>query len=115
QDPDIIFAGFDLRDSDLKQGDGWFFLIQEQPTEPRFGFDQALGRTPVPLTKWRDATWLQTGVAEGGYLVLGNANNRVKVTIDGLTFGRDSAHMAAITLQQPMRVAVHSKFLANLI
>jgi hypothetical protein len=77
-DPDIIFAGFDLRDDDLKQGDGWFFLIQEQPTEPRFAFDQKQPTEPR--------------FAES----------------------QDSAHIASITLQRPTRVAVHSKFLADL-
>src|SRR5690606_20154350 len=39
-DPDVIFAGFDLRDTEIEQGGGWFFLVQEQPTEPRFGLDE---------------------------------------------------------------------------
>jgi hypothetical protein len=36
---DIAFAGFDLTDADLRRSDGWFFVLQEQPTEARFGFD----------------------------------------------------------------------------
>jgi hypothetical protein len=109
-DPDIIFAGFKLSDEDLLQNGGWFFLIQEQETEPRFGLDvptQPLGA----LTEWPDATWAHAGVDEGGYLNLQNADSRIKRTIDGLTFGANAAHMASITLQQPMRVAVHARFL----
>ena len=58
---DIVFVGFDLTDADLTAGDGWFFVLQEQPTEPRFGFDEldgpgarcrrlAPGRTPPGST-----------------------------------------------------------------
>jgi hypothetical protein len=32
--------------------------------------------------------------------------------IGGVEFGKNSAHMAHITLQQPMRVAIHGKHLA---
>lgn len=112
-DPDVIFAGFKLRDVDLTQGGGWFFIIQEQPTEPRFGFDVPSGQAPGALTTWRDASWAHTGVPEGGHLVLAGADARVRRTLQGLTFGKTSAHMASITLQQPMRVAVHARFLVE--
>jgi hypothetical protein len=37
--PDVTFFGFDL-DADVATGNpGWYFVIQQQPTEPRFGFD----------------------------------------------------------------------------
>ena len=47
--PDVTFFGFDL-DPTLAAGDpGWYFVIQQQPTEPRFGFESrstsALRRT----------------------------------------------------------------------
>ena len=29
---DIVFVGFDLTDADLLAGDGWFFVLQQQPT-----------------------------------------------------------------------------------
>ncbi len=44
-DPDINFMGFDLDASeargsrDPEEDPGWFFVIQQQPTEPRFGAD----------------------------------------------------------------------------
>lgn len=112
-DPDIIFAGFDLLDEDINREGGWFFLVQEQPTEPRFGFDQPDDSlAPLNLSKWPDANWSHTGVVEGGYLNLGGnpLNNR---KLNGLTFGRNSAHIASICLQQPMRVAVHGRYLVT--
>lgn len=110
-DPDIIFAGFDLTDQEIPRDGGWFFLVQEQPTEPRFGFDEPDG-APGPLTGWAGASWAHTGVAAGGYLRLQGSplNGR---SFGGLTLGSNAAHHAAITLQQPMRVAVHGRHLVR--
>ena len=60
-DPDVSFFGFDLADDDLRQGDGWFFALQEQITEPRFGLDES--RPAGGLTAWRQAAWPDTGIA----------------------------------------------------
>ena len=52
--PDVTFFGFDL-DPALATGDpGWYFVIQQQPTEPRFGFDVEMdfgAATHVPLAR----------------------------------------------------------------
>ena len=110
-DPDIIFAGFDLVDSDLDNAGGWFFIVQEQPTEPRFGFDQPDGAAGT-LSGWAGASWAHAGVAEGAHLRL-QGNPLSGRTFTGLTFGSNAAHMAAIMLQQPMRVAVHGRYLVQ--
>jgi hypothetical protein len=34
--PDISFFGFDLTETKAKMSPGWFFVLQEPPTEPRF-------------------------------------------------------------------------------
>ena len=49
-DPDVAFFGFDLTDDELRLGDGWFFALQEQITEPRFGLDESrpAGATAAP-------------------------------------------------------------------
>jgi hypothetical protein len=65
-DPDVSFVGFDLHDEDLKVepgNPGWFFILQEQPTEPRFGFDQPPAGQPGSGATWDDA-----GVPPGGHL-----------------------------------------------
>ena len=63
---DITFVGFDLGAAELLSGDGWFFVIQEQATEARFGFDELDGPGPPPaLTSWSAATWEHTGTAPG--------------------------------------------------
>jgi hypothetical protein len=109
--PDIAFAGFDLRDDEILQNGGWFFVLQEQPTEPRFGLDVGLpDQTGQPQT-WNDATWVQTGVGEGQHLKLSEAGTLTNLLINSLKFGENSAHMASITLQKPMRIAVHARHL----
>src|SRR5262249_12965964 len=56
--PDVTFLGFDLKREDAIGSPGWFFVIQQQPTEPRFGLDAADFSKPVPpLTTWNDLSW----------------------------------------------------------
>jgi hypothetical protein len=113
-DPDIVYVGFDLTDADLKTGDGWFFVLQEQPTEPRFGFDQppATGSPPT-ITDWSDASWAHTGTSVGAYLHI-DGNPLTNAQHNGATFVANAAHLAAITMQRPMRVAFNAKELVNL-
>ena len=46
--PDVTFLGFDLKRDDAIAEPGWFFVIQQQPTEPRFGLDEADFEKPLP-------------------------------------------------------------------
>lgn len=69
---------------------GWFFIIQEQPTEPRFGFDTDVDfgtRTHVTLTP----------APPSGHTLP-----------PGAIWGKNSAHMALSTRQQPVRIAIHA-------
>jgi hypothetical protein len=105
---DVAFVGFDLTDADLDSGDGWFFVLQEQPAEPRFGFDELLPGDPLPpLATWSDATWEHTGTAPGGWLRIAG-NPLAQAQVPGAHFVDDAAHLAAIALQKPVRVAVHA-------
>jgi hypothetical protein len=51
--PDVTFFGFDLDPPMSRPANpGWYFVIQQQPTEPRFGFDVEIDfgqATHVPL------------------------------------------------------------------
>ena len=106
---DIVFVGFDLTDADLLAGDGWFFVLQQQPTEPRFGFDELDPGASLPtLGSWSDATWTHTGTAPGRYLHIGGNPLAGRVVSD-VEFVAHAGHFAAITLQKPMRVAVHAR------
>ncbi len=110
--PDVSFAGFDLRDTDLSTGEGWFFVLQEQPTEPRFGFDETSNKNVAQLVSWSDAAWQHTGVQPGGHLVLAASPLKNKV-LGGVQFGKNSAHLAHITIQKPMRVAIKGKHMVQ--
>jgi hypothetical protein len=56
--PDVTFLGFNLQKEVAIADPGWFFVIQEQPTEPRFGLDAAEFDKPLPeLTTWNNLSW----------------------------------------------------------
>ncbi len=58
--PDMTFFGFNLDADDARGGtatskDGFFFIFQEQPSEPRFGLEPTADATPVP--HWAEMAW----------------------------------------------------------
>src|SRR5262249_28455436 len=67
-DPDIAFFGFDLLPSDVRgdpdptKDQGWFFMLQEQPTEPTFGLDADDGRYAAQPTSWSDLNWAHLAI-----------------------------------------------------
>jgi hypothetical protein len=123
--PDIAFFGFELTkeqakgDPDPARDQGWFFVLQEQPSEPRFGLDlpDGFGGT---VTDVDDLT--------GGHLAADPAGLDAITHID-LTAalpdfavvpppgeptvrwhagdGARSSDLAYITQQRPFRVAMH--------
>jgi hypothetical protein len=107
-DPDVRFLGFDLGEDEARGEDGgagWFFVLQEQPTAPRFGLDEARAG---PLATWNDLAWDDVGVAPGGHLRLAGVSPAVT---DPVTWAFNSAHMAAIMRQRPARVAIHASLI----
>jgi hypothetical protein len=91
---------------------GWFFVIQEQPTEPRFGLDVANFNEPIPdLTgTWSNLSWRHLANTAEELKTLSYAS--VKTTlpvIDNIAWGKNTAHQAFITLQRPVRIAIHAK------
>ena len=94
-EPDVTFFGFGfarevaLGDRDpAKNKPGWYFVIQEQPTEPRFGFD----------------------VDDLGGVVL--RGNHVSVDVALPKSGSAPEHSADVALQtrqQSVRVAIHAQ------
>jgi hypothetical protein len=58
--PDMTFLGFNLTAADARGGTaasrhGYFFVFQEQPSEPRFGLEPTPDISPVP--HWADLAW----------------------------------------------------------
>jgi hypothetical protein len=115
--PDITFVGFDLKE-DVALGEppndpnGWFFVIQQQPTEPRFGLDIAdFGPPqPPPLTTWSDLNWRHFANTEDELKALSHVStSKALPEIDHVKWGKNSAHQAFTTLQRPVRIAIHAR------
>jgi hypothetical protein len=121
--PDVVFFGFDLTTAAARGTDpdpGWFFVIQQQPGEPDFGLDLPKDIIPQPprVTDWNQLTWRHL-VQSAAEL---SAITHVKVGVKpaspppslpdtsanppGAHWGANGAHMARITLQKPVRIAI---------
>jgi hypothetical protein len=104
-DPDVTFVGFDLTPEQARSN--WWFIFEQQPTEPRFGLDVAKEFGPEPLSAWSQLSW--------GHLVENEAElaalTHIRLTpfkppqpADAPAWGTSAAAMAAILAQQPVRV-----------
>jgi hypothetical protein len=114
--PDVTFLGFPLT-RDQATGDeslsdyGWFFVIQQQPTEPRFGLDAADFTEPLlELKTWNDLSWQHLAKSADELKALSYASIKtVLPVIDNVEWGKNSAHQAYSTLQRPVRIAIHAR------
>jgi hypothetical protein len=130
--PDIAFFGFPLTPTravgaadatDASQDQGWFFVLQEQPAEPRFGLDVG-GAFGGAIAQWNELSWtsLVANPAELQALTHINLDQQlpdVRALNTGTEpawhadsglgrTGAQAAHLAYITLQQPVRIAIHA-------
>jgi hypothetical protein len=108
---DTVYFGFPLTSAQMAGGNGdpgWYFCFEQSPMRPRFGLDE----TPVTtMTSWADLDWSQVETADG-WLHLTPAPP-VPPNAGGLSWGGDSAQMAAILLQRPIRFAIHCSQLVS--
>jgi hypothetical protein len=123
-DPDVTFIGFDLGKDEARGNPnpeagepGFFLVMQQQPTEPRFGLDVADGfaDTLLPLTSWDNLSWGHLAADQAGFdalthIRLGSALPETSNANPppGATWGENAAHQAFITLQKPVRIAIHA-------
>lgn len=115
--PDVVFLGFDLTRSEVLAGEGWYFVLQQQPTETRFGLDDApfdageSGAIPE-LKSWDELNWAHlapsaAALRELTHVAAGAVQLAPTPPARG-TWGRNAAHMAFITRQKLARVAIHA-------
>jgi hypothetical protein len=108
-DPDLTFLGFALSEEAAlgtdPAGPGWFFVFEQHPGEPRFGFD-AEAETATPATP-DDLAWTYVPLTGSGHLDLTQPLAAGAPALQE-AWGRDAAAMAWLTLQKPFRVAVHA-------
>jgi hypothetical protein len=100
-EPDVNFAGFPIAPAAAVGGAGnagYYVVIQEHPTEPRFGLDAAVS-TALLATK--------------SHLSIGT-QAPAGVPLKGRIWGRNSAHMADITRRLPVRITIHASQLVSL-
>lgn len=88
-DPDVSFFGFDLDVNEAIGNPGWYFVLQQQPTEPRFGFDE------------------QVDFGGAGHV---SVNRRpTGMTLPATTpWAGNAAQLAQLIRQQPVRVLIHA-------
>jgi hypothetical protein len=127
--PDVTFFGFALKAAEARGStnpadpeQGWFFVLEQHATEPRFGLEPAPVDETVPqVTRWNDLTWANFGSPP----VLSSSTQPANVIGPILTppppgspenpgdpdnhWGQDAAQTAFILLRRPVRVAVHAR------
>jgi hypothetical protein len=124
--PDITFLGFELRVAQARggpaptggapdPGPGWFFVLQETPTEPRFGLDEQVAAGPTPsgpgVSPWSDLAWPDVTLTASDHVAIAatlSASQKVQTLNAAATvrWGSQAADMAFISLQRPFRVAL---------
>ncbi len=127
--PDVRFYGFELTKTEVKgssdttKDQGWYFVLQDQPAEPRFGLDFALdsfGTTPASRD---DLSWANLVANEAEFANLNYIDlNQQRPDISGMAdrkgaawhadaglgpTGTHSSDIAYLTLQKPVRIAIH--------
>ena len=117
--PDVTFFGFDLPEGAARGTDtdpGWFFVIQQQPGEPDFGLDLPKDVNPQPprVTDWSQLTWRHLVASAAELAALAHVKVKpgtpplpdTSANPPGAVWGQNGAHMARITLQKPVRIAI---------
>lgn len=139
-EPDLRFFGFDLTiekavgkepSNDFPDDlNGWFFIIQEVPGEPRFGMDIAYEATKDtdnvstndPADTWNNLAWNLFGASEPTFVKRAPGpiwrrpvQRGTPVTpvpddekLEKHLWGSSSAEMAYMLFQSPVMVAVHA-------
>lgn len=111
--PDIVFVGFALSEESAlgidPAGPGWYFVFEEYPGEPRFGFDEfavpGIPKTPDALA------WAHVPLTSSGHV---DVSKPLSAAENLQAAWGNAAGMASLTFQQPFRVAMHaSRLLAG--
>jgi hypothetical protein len=107
---DAMFLLFNLDEGEARGNatqPGWFFILQQQPTESVFGLD--FSSPKVHPSTWSELAWTHTGIQPGEYFSLGAIAQRWtgKPMPPGAFWDFNGAHTAEIFLQRPYQLAIH--------
>jgi hypothetical protein len=112
--PDITFIGFDISFEELLEVDEngeYFFMLQEQPSEPRFAIDNDDGTAGNTLPQsWNELQWhhVEPSLGSNNYIDLETGPLK-ELKLEGITWGDHAAALAYILLQQPFRIAIRAR------
>ncbi|HEU0029479.1 MAG TPA: hypothetical protein VFQ53_02515 [Kofleriaceae bacterium] len=127
--PDLTFFGLELSLEQARGGTapddlGWFIVIQEQPTEPSFGLDVAGATFAGSVPTWNDLSWSHLArsaeeLAGMQYIDLDRELPDTRTVVDSVSRrwhaetglgerGARASDLAYITLQRPVRIAIHA-------
>lgn len=115
-EPDITFLGFELTEEAARGSTehgaghhpGWFFVIQQRPGEPRFGLDDPSQAAPDRIAAWSELNWSHVTADAYVHVAGPKPDTRGVTAPPGVSWGSTSADQAYITMQQPVRIAVHA-------
>jgi hypothetical protein len=121
-DPDVALFGFDLDSEAARSDPGWFFVLQEHPSEPRFGLGTAKSAWGEPPPTWPELRWDHLAANAGAlgalrHINLAAALPKPAVGADPMEAvwhvgdGARSGDIAHITYRQPQRLAFHASLL----
>ena len=123
--PDVTFVGFDLTEEQVRRDKtdaGWWFVIAQQPTEPRFRMEPTSFPAPA-LTSWNDLSWAHVAADAPSRQALayaptkpfppGSAATLARPGPEGVTWGTGSGVQAHLKFRQPVRVAIHATDMLN--
>jgi hypothetical protein len=98
--PNLLLVGFDITAATAKADPNLWFTLSENPTEPRFGFDESRDM-PGPPPSRDDLIWADLGVVPGGFIP-----TAPRALVAGEpAWGVDAATTAHLLFQLPARAA----------
>ena len=109
--PDLTFVGFPLTEKDARSGGkgyGYFFVLQQHPTEPRFGLENgAPDQNTGPVT-WAYFQKTQFATVKAQTMSLPNGTKLPALPVN---WGGDSANVAKIIFRLPTRIAIYAELM----
>lgn len=100
---DIRYFGFALRREQI-QSEPWYFVFEEPSFRTRFGADLPRG-ADAAFQSWSDLSWSDFAATAGQYVAAPIAQ---PIVPGGIEWKRGAAHVAAATLQRPVRLSIRA-------
>jgi len=105
---DMMYFGFPFDDVAAVGDPGFYAVYQQPPGAPRFGLDEPDASTdPAVFPATRSAlTWAHVLTGDATYVDLDGVTQAF-TDVPSVRWGESAAGQAIITMQQPVRVAIH--------